>query len=74
MTTILTIIQFEICETCGDEWTQIDTDTLQRKLTAQEIDMMVGRNVTIRKGMEKYRRYFPAEVYDWAKHDYTRAS
>jgi hypothetical protein len=61
---------FETCDTCGDEWYPIDTDTLQRKLTPQEIDDLIERKVTVRKGMEKYRRYIPADIKDWAKHDY----
>jgi hypothetical protein len=62
--------QFEECETCGDEWEPIDMDTLKRKLTTQEIDRLIWNRETIRKGMEKFRRQMPAEVYDWAKHDY----
>lgn len=69
MTTAFTYL-FETCETCGDEWALIDTDEIQAKLSDQEIDRMIEQKATVRKGMEKYRRHIPAEIYDWAKHDY----
>ena len=59
---------FEKCLNCTpDEWQPIDTDTLQREMSNDQIDMMIWFKAVIRTATAKYRRHIPEVIKDWSK-------
>jgi len=58
---------FERCELGSDIWQDVDLETLQREVSAKDIDTMILFKATIRTHNAKYRRYFPTAHIDWAK-------
>lgn len=61
-------MDFERCSRYGlDEWAIIDTDTLLKEVSNEQIDMMIFFKATVRLGDYQYRRHIPANIIDWAK-------